>query len=1090
MINFKNNQIKSYGDDQDQDLKLSILEDGKTLKLLGNGWRKIDLPYTITPNTVLSFQFQSTTPGEIHGIGFGVDNQINENRTFKLYGTQDWGIDSFDTYASSSRSWQTYSIPVGQFYTGDVSYLTFTNDHDIARPNAESLFRNISVQEVVNPPSTTQVSPPLNSLDSSLENIGETGHISGLTHQKQTITLKQQYKNPVVLVQSLSFNEGQPAAIRIDNIENNSFELFIQEPSNQDERHAGEDISYIVLEAGSWALEDGTKVEVGTLDSNQFVTSGFETVQFGQDFSNSPIVFSQVQTTNGLDFVRTRQQQTTTNSFQVGMEEEEQKQRSGHNSESIGWLAIEAGSGSWTGLSYQVGQTGDSITHEWEPINLSGFNSSPNFLASLASYDGSDSAGLRYRNLNTNSVDIKIEEDTSKDLETEHTDETVNFLAIEGDGLLKAHKTEKTTTNMGGPITTRDATKWPFASHSIWNTPIGSEAEYVDANIGWAKHATADVDHFYILDGNDPLQPLYNHGSWGPGRSTGTIYQNISLPLPDDFFVPDAKDNWTPNNSAAFLLPDGRTLVQASTLTRDRKGEAVYGSRLPYTANNAIYEDILGEGILGGHGGTGLSSIGGTIRKGELTGSDPIRHALKVNLWGAKYYSHSQGPGGGLGYRWPAKTADAAVSPTFYGGSTPELLNGSLLALPPAVTPESLGIETEAGRKLFYAFQNYGAYIADNTGWNAHAMAVERGVKQEFKKTYGYNFGERNTAFFNDYMQLFSNLHVVDNNHPNNIGGGGSPRAPLAPTLTTEGAGPVMSERENGIDLSGNHQPNRLEGKGGHDFLRGGGSHDFLLGSSGHDTLNGGDGNDHLIGDSGNDRLIGEQGNDYLDGGYGRDNLKGGEGDDHLSGWQGNDTLDGGAGYDVLVESGDRIVNRGNVDFILTNTGLQGSGTDVISNIEHVVLSSGNGNNVLDASAFTQGTVRLDGGSGHDTLLGGALNDTLVSSSGKDILTGGAGEDVFALNSRTRFLRSKRRNPHKSGDFALITDFEQSKDHIELEGTAEDYVLSSSPVAGISGTAIYLDINSDRMFDTEDKLIAVVQNMNNLNLTSSSFSYV
>lgn len=641
---------------------------------------------------------------------------------------------------------------------------------------------------------------------------------------------------------------------------------------------------------------------------------------------------------------------------------------------------------------------------------------------------------------------------------------------------------------------TRDATKQPFAINSIWNTPIGSKAKYVDANIGRAKTATVDVDHFYILNANDPLQPLYNHANWGPGRSTGTIYQNISLPLSDSFFVPDAKDNWTPNHSAAFLLPDGRTLIQVNALTRDRKREKIYGVRLPYTAHNSVYEDIYGDGVRGGHGGSGLSSIGGTIRKGELTDSEPIRHALKVNLWGKKYFSSTQGPEGGLGYRWPATNADDnaddANSPTFYGGTTPELLMGSLLAIPPDATPESLEIETEAGRKLFHAFQNYGAYAADNTGWDAHAIAAERGVRKEFKDTYGYSFGQRGTPFFDDYMKLFSSLHVVSNNSSDNIGGGGTPRAPLAPPLAASGNSLVVGKDDSDDNLIGDNRPNRLEGMGGKDFLKGKGNHDFLLGESGSDTLDGGRGNDHLIGDSGDDSILGKDGNDYLDGGYGNDNLDGGKEDDNLSGWQGNDTIHGGLGYDTLVESGDRLVNSGNVDFVLTNTSLTGVGIDSLRSIEHVILSSGNGNNSLDASMFTQGSVHLDGGRGDDQLIGGALNDTFVSSSGNDRLTGGAGANVFALNSRTRFLLSDRSNPEKSGEYALITDFNQTRDQIKLEGSADMYILGSSPIDDKSGTSIHLDMNSNGIVDSKDELVAIVQDTNNLNLSSDYFSYI
>lgn len=1083
MINFQEVQLQSYGESQDQDLSVSIQNNGNILKLAGNGWKKIDLPYKITANTILEFDFKSTSQGEIHSIGFDNDNSLSPTQAFKLYGSQSWGIDQFNNYQETGQ-WQTYRISVGQFFTGDFSYLTFGNDQDVAQPNAESLYRNLKVYEFTDPSPTGQASP-----GGAINAIGEVGQINDLTHRKQTITLQRHYDNPVIFAQTPSANGGQPVAVRIDNIQSNSFELYLQEPSNLDGKHPNaEDVSYIVLEAGSWVLDDGTKLEVGTLESNRLVTAGFESVDFSQSFSDSPVVFSQIQTSNGGDLVRTRQQVATANSFQVGMEEEEKKQNSGHTSESVGWLAIESGSGDWGGINYQVGQTGDTVTQNWASIDLDGFNSSLNFLASIASYDGRDPAGIRYQNLQNNSVEIKIEEDTSADAETRHTTEIVSFLALQGEGLLQGSKAETPTADMGETGATRDVTQRPFAADSIWNTPIGSEAEYVDAKIGRAKNATVDVDHFYQLSGDDPLQPLYDNGTWGPGRTTGSTYQGISLPLPEDFWVADAKESSTPNNSAAFLMPDGRTLVQVNALTRDRHNDFVYGQRLPYTTDVARYEDIYGSGIQGAHAGSGLSSIGGTIRLGELTGDAPIRHALKVNLWSQKYFSYAQGAEGGLGYRWPAVKADSHASPGTYAGPTPELLNGSLLAIPPEMTPESLGIQTEAGRKLFHAFQDYGAYLADDTGWDAHAIAVEKGVTTEFKDQYGFSFNSKDSAFFEDYMQLFSTLHVVNNNALDNIGGGGTPRAPLAPEFGAGETPALIGDPENN-SLTGDEQANRLDGKGGNDLIKAYGGHDFITGGRGHDTLEGGDGNDHLLGDADWDSLSGGKGNDYLDGGFGKDTLSGGDGNDHLSGGSSGDILDGGSGYDTVLESGSQ-------DYFLSNTELYakhqqfGNHRDTIISIEHFILSGDRHNNTIDASAFTQGSVHLHGGRGHDSLFGSTQNDTLVSSSGQDTLHGGNGNDTFDLTGRSEFLRSSRSNPYKSGEFALIQDFQSNEDQLILTGVAGDYVLGASPLNNISGKAIYLDANSNQNLDSDDEILAIVQGSDPGSLSNNSFKYV
>lgn len=121
------------------------------------------------------------------------------------------------------------------------------------------------------------------------------------------------------------------------------------------------------------------------------------------------------------------------------MEEEELLKTSGHLTETVGWLAIESGGGNWNGFDYQAGNTGTRIDHTWDTINFEpGFEQAPNLFASLASFRGGDSAGLRYSNLDSSQVQIKVEEDQSRDVEIGHVTEVVNFLAIAGSGDLSA----------------------------------------------------------------------------------------------------------------------------------------------------------------------------------------------------------------------------------------------------------------------------------------------------------------------------------------------------------------------------------------------------------------------------------------------------------------------------------------------------------------------------------------------------------------------------------------------------------------------------------------------------------------------------
>jgi hypothetical protein len=106
------------------------------------------LPYTVTADTVLEFDFQSGSQGEIHGIGLDDDNAYSEDRTFKLYGTQDWGLTEHDDYAATAPGVRHYRIEVGAHYTGAMTGLFFVMDHDDApTPAGESVFSNIRLYE-------------------------------------------------------------------------------------------------------------------------------------------------------------------------------------------------------------------------------------------------------------------------------------------------------------------------------------------------------------------------------------------------------------------------------------------------------------------------------------------------------------------------------------------------------------------------------------------------------------------------------------------------------------------------------------------------------------------------------------------------------------------------------------------------------------------------------------------------------------------------------------------------------------------------------------------------------------------------------
>ncbi len=146
IIDFSTATITDYGVSQNISDLHFVEDSGATFQLAGNTWKDIALPYTITADTVLEFDFMSTSIGEIHGIGFDTDDGISAGYTFKLYGTQNWGLSDFNTYAGNEGEWVHYTINVGDFYTGNFDRLFFTNDDDV-NANASSIFSNITIYD-------------------------------------------------------------------------------------------------------------------------------------------------------------------------------------------------------------------------------------------------------------------------------------------------------------------------------------------------------------------------------------------------------------------------------------------------------------------------------------------------------------------------------------------------------------------------------------------------------------------------------------------------------------------------------------------------------------------------------------------------------------------------------------------------------------------------------------------------------------------------------------------------------------------------------------------------------------------------------
>jgi hypothetical protein len=325
-----------------------------------------------------------------------------------------------------------------------------------------------------------------------------------------------------------------------------------------------------------------------------------------------------------------------------------------------------------------------------------------------------------------------------------------------------------------GTVAQRSPYTWPFSWDSIWNIPIASTATYVAAGI--TSKGTSETDETADYDSTNPSFPVVSltnarlaDGSVG----AASVYGDPNM---------TAGGEW--NTCSAFLGTDNSTVYQGQTTELTAGGNPYYGGTS--VSNYWAPVAIESQGITGCHGGSGLSGLGGTITLQDLNQSGPITHALKLALDGYLNYSDANG-----GYRWPATNADGGYNDpsnvNYYGGSNPNVVEGSLLALPPSISPSSFSNPTV--QKIATALQDYGAYTVDTTANgqydNSTIITNYNAYTQLMDDVCGTSCNP--DAFQSQLDGLLQDLQVVNNNTASTPGGGsiGASRcAAYAPEFT------------------------------------------------------------------------------------------------------------------------------------------------------------------------------------------------------------------------------------------------------------------------------------------------------------------
>ena len=174
-------------------------------------------------------------------------------------------------------------------------------------------------------------------------------------------------------------------------------------------------------------MSDGTRFSAGKMTTDKLTSAGFETISFDNSFTNAPSLLTQVQSSTENDWVTTRTDNITGQSFDVAMQEEQSNMAGSHATETIGWFAIDSGTANDGDTILEGGITGNSFNHDSSAGSFSAsFNDAPALIAKLGSYRGGDPASLRTTEISNSGFKAFVAEEQSTDVELGHITESIN----------------------------------------------------------------------------------------------------------------------------------------------------------------------------------------------------------------------------------------------------------------------------------------------------------------------------------------------------------------------------------------------------------------------------------------------------------------------------------------------------------------------------------------------------------------------------------------------------------------------------------------------------------------------------------------
>lgn len=276
----------------------------------------------------------------------------------------------------------------------------------------------------------------------------ERGRISVSGDGWQTVALAHQYTNPVVVATPIITGTNlDPVVTRVRNAGPNSFEVRAQRPGAG--TNDSYNIEYLVVEEGVYDFPTyGVTMEAVLAESTLTAARGrwgnnyLETRSYQNTYAN-PVVLGQVMSQNDADFSvfwasqnGNRSSAPSSNSFAAGKQVSEDSDRTRAN-ETIGYIVIEAGSGTINGEAYEAGVGSDIVRGQQNSSQGYLYNLSANLyltggVLSSAGIDSGEGGWPVFKAdpIGAGGFRLAIEEDQLRDSERRHTTEEVAYLVF------------------------------------------------------------------------------------------------------------------------------------------------------------------------------------------------------------------------------------------------------------------------------------------------------------------------------------------------------------------------------------------------------------------------------------------------------------------------------------------------------------------------------------------------------------------------------------------------------------------------------------------------------------------------------------